>query len=359
MRRNFILIAFIMFSLMLLNPVYADNTLRVGVYNLTPYAFQENGVFKGMAVDLWERVAKLNGWKYRYVMTEPHSPKLMQALAEKKLDVVIGSISVTYETMKSFDFSRTYLLNPTTVVFPERSTGFLNALGGIFNQLLYYKYHVLMAFVLFVIFINLLWWFEHGRKAQAIYKEKMKDIVWNAFLIVLTKQQVGKYQTWSGRFLVAVMILAALVVGGLMIAAFASALTLSLTPHVYKISDIENKPVAVTKNSFIEQLLKENGFQYISYPNRKAETNALVQKKVAGIAMFVPTARYYLREHNDLQLTIAPFVISYNELAFAFQLNSPYTRAFNLSLTYLQDAGDTKKICKTYLGEKEGTLCDL
>lgn len=203
------------------------------------------------------------------------------------------------------------------------------------------------------------WRFEYGRKSGKSYLASLSDIIWDGFLIFMTKQQVALYQTWFARLLVAVMLLFSLVVGGLVIAAFSSALTVSLSSKDYRLSYLNHKPLAVQTHTFSEILARELGLSYLSYPTVQKMIDALLQGNVDGVIMDIPAAHYYLKHHNNLNLTTVPVILTYNEVAFAFQLSSPYVRPFNLSLTKLQDSRQAKNICKIYIGDKEAELCNL
>ena len=341
--------------------IFAENIIHVGVLNIAPYAFQVQGVHQGMAVDLWSRIAAKNGWKFKYVLIDGDIEKLLSGLQDSTLDVVIGGVSVTYERMKVADFSTPYFINRIGVVGLNTSKTFSQMLWVIAANLVDYKFHVLIGLLVFFIFINLLWWFEYGKIKDKKYKSGINDLAWNAFLIFMTKQQVGLYKTWFGRILVAILICASLVVSGLIIAAFSSALTLSLSSKSLNVerADLESRPVAAIKGSFEATLAKELGFQYRFYPNLSQSMDALLEGEVVGVMIDIPTAHYYLKAHNHSNLKIMPFTLNYNEFAFAFKRNSPYLRKFNLSLTELQDRREAKNICEIYIGPQEADLCNL
>ena len=44
----------------------SSKTIRVGLVSNAPFVVTEGGKFSGLAVELWEEAAKLNGWDYKY-----------------------------------------------------------------------------------------------------------------------------------------------------------------------------------------------------------------------------------------------------------------------------------------------------
>ncbi len=361
LKRHYVFIGIIfLFNACVIRFSFAENVLRVGVVSIPPFAYQEQGVYKGIAIELWTKIAKENKWKYRYVAHDFASEKLLLLLQNHTIDVAIGGISVINKRLKMADFSRPYYVEAERVIVKNKSTSFFHTLGQITANILDYKWGLLLGVAMFVLFIYLLWWVEYGRIAEKKQKTALDDVVWNVFLTLLTKQSVGRYNTWFGRLLVSILLFISLAAGGLIIAVLASSIMVSLAPQEYsKLSDLKNKPIAVGYHSAEEQSAKEFGLMYIPYDNFYAGVDALLQDKVVGVMKSFPEAHYFLKHNNNLNLIIAPFSIAYNEVAFAFQRNSPYTKPFDLSLTALQDSREMESICKAYFGSEASALCNL
>ncbi len=359
LKRNYIFIALIfLLSVIFIRPSFAEETLRVGVFTIPPFAYQENGIYKGLAIDLWEKIATQNGWKYNYVVADKKALPLLQMLNQKKLDVVIGSISVTHARLALVGFSRSYFVNPMVLLVHEQSGDFFHQLWEIFESIVVYKYYVLIGAIVLFVMTNLLWWFEYGKKSKR-GRIRWRDLIWNTSLTFLTNQLVGDYKNGFARVVAILLLLVAFLFWGLTIAVFSSALTVSMSSSVKSLSDIGHRPIAVGKNTFQETLAREMGLQYLSYDTFSSEVTALLEGKVEGVMVDMAAAHYYLKLHNSSRLTVTPFVLGYNEVAFGFQLNSPYIRAFNLSLTDLQDKRTMNQLCKIYVGDDEAALCGL
>jgi len=74
-----------------------NKLLCVGVIPLEPFAMNQDGKPMGISIELWEEIAKIYGWQYKYTFV-PQSGYLdiEPLLLENKLDVVIGPIAITY-----------------------------------------------------------------------------------------------------------------------------------------------------------------------------------------------------------------------------------------------------------------------
>ncbi|MBW4532134.1 MAG: transporter substrate-binding domain-containing protein [Aphanothece saxicola GSE-SYN-MK-01-06B] len=79
--------------------------LRVGmVAGSPPCSYREAGVWRGLAVDLWNRVATLE--QLPYVVSEwPSVRQMLEASREGRLDVAVGCINVSPDRLQRYRFS--------------------------------------------------------------------------------------------------------------------------------------------------------------------------------------------------------------------------------------------------------------
>ncbi len=82
-------------------------TLKVGLYNIPPYAFNESGENKGYLIDVTNKVFSQLGIKLEYSKIIPLNEKL-EKLKNKEFDIGIGLIK-NYEREKYLNFSDTSL----------------------------------------------------------------------------------------------------------------------------------------------------------------------------------------------------------------------------------------------------------
>ncbi|MCP9931132.1 transporter substrate-binding domain-containing protein [Cyanobium sp. AMD-g] len=82
-----------------------EPVLRVGmVAGSPPCSYREAGVWRGLAVDLWNRVATLE--QLPYVVSEwPSVRQMLEANREGRLDVAVGCINVSPDRLRRYRFS--------------------------------------------------------------------------------------------------------------------------------------------------------------------------------------------------------------------------------------------------------------
>lgn len=83
----------------------AAPVLRVGLVDGSPpCSYREAGVWRGLGVDLWNRVATLE--EIPYVVSQwPSVRQMLEASREGKVDVAVGCINVSPDRLKRYRFS--------------------------------------------------------------------------------------------------------------------------------------------------------------------------------------------------------------------------------------------------------------
>jgi ABC-type amino acid transport substrate-binding protein len=83
----------------------AEPVLRVGVVDGSPpCSYREAGVWRGLSVDLWSRIATLE--RLPYVVSEwPSVRAMLEASREGRLDVAVGCINVSPDRLRRYRFS--------------------------------------------------------------------------------------------------------------------------------------------------------------------------------------------------------------------------------------------------------------
>ncbi|MCP9772620.1 transporter substrate-binding domain-containing protein [Synechococcus sp. Tobar12-5m-g] len=101
--RNGALLAFSLVALGL--PGQANPVLRVGVTDGSqPCNFRDGGSWRGIAVDLWSRIATEEGLPY-VIQAQPDTATLLEAVERGDLDIAVGCLNVSPERLQRFRFT--------------------------------------------------------------------------------------------------------------------------------------------------------------------------------------------------------------------------------------------------------------
>ena len=94
--------------------------LRVATIERKPFAFQQDGVWIGFAVELWKAIANLNGIKTEFIGTNQFS-EMLNAVENGSVDAAAANISITHSREQRMDFSQPIFDAGLLVLMPTTS----------------------------------------------------------------------------------------------------------------------------------------------------------------------------------------------------------------------------------------------
>jgi polar amino acid transport system substrate-binding protein len=80
-------------------------TATLATHELTPFVITHDGVKSGFAIEVWEEIAKREGWSTKYLDVADVTQQL-DAVKTGAADAAAGAISVTADRVENFDFSQ-------------------------------------------------------------------------------------------------------------------------------------------------------------------------------------------------------------------------------------------------------------
>ena len=147
--------------------VAAPRTVTVATRNLAPFVITNDNGKSGFTVELWEEIAKRQGWTTQYVDAENVTAQLKD-VADRRAEVGAGAISITAERRHTFDFSQPIFNGGLQILVPRRASvpsqpGLAHFLPLLFSKAM--GVWMLAGLILSVIPAHLFWLIER-RKAE-------------------------------------------------------------------------------------------------------------------------------------------------------------------------------------------------
>jgi len=143
-------ITILLLTLLVFSGAYAEE-LKVGVTTSKPFIYQEDGVWKGVEVDLLNELAQQENFTYK-IYDFGTIPAVLEAAATGKVDMSLSAISMTAIREQTVDFSHSYFKTPLGILSKDSSST-LNTIVWMIKQvaLIFIGLVVLMYAVGFVI----------------------------------------------------------------------------------------------------------------------------------------------------------------------------------------------------------------
>ena len=324
------------------NLIAQGKKLRVGITGEAPgVIISESGQVRGISVEYWQELAQALDIDHQLIHYSSVEESLA-ALANRKLDLALGTISITSERIAKFDFTQSVVRENLTLLLPSSpptlwstikpflGRAFFSSLGGI----------VLCLFVVG----NLLWFAErhhNGEQFSKSYSKGVKEGMWCALATFTTVGYGDRFPVTSlGRLIAGVWMILSLVVVTSLTAGIATTLAIAFSnqpsEQFNSPSDLKGARVStVGKGSAQASWAKFYGAR-VSETERMSEAiNLLADGQVDGVVAPRDGLEYYLHQHPQAPYQLANFNFGTQAYGIALPLNSPLTRKLNELLLQL------------------------
>ena len=334
-------------------PLFSQD-LKVAVVENKPFSYFENGKYRGIAVDLWDKLAKDNGFQYNFFDGGENVEDAIDALSDGKFDLVIGNVSVTSERINKVDFSRPFFLNYFSVVFYNAPRFFKEVVESFVDEFALLLLLILFAFIL----MNYLYWFVEKRSFEkSLNKDKKKQSFAETLWLTSLTMFSGTVPTTPRTILGKVVVLCDLVLGMSLMASLAASFTNGLiesearqTPFKRN-SDISGKEFLVLRGSPAENVVKMMGGTPIVTEDEEKAYSKLVKShgEINGLVEDYASSVSRKKIREKMNIFQSSLNLGNDEIAFALRPKLSIKRKIDQSLVRLQDDKVIEKICRSYL----------
>ena len=327
--------------------------LRVGIRIDEPFVMKmPDGGYKGYAIDLWERIAAENGWKYELI--EFHSTaEILEAISQRKLDVGAANITVTRSRLNDADFSMPFLDAGLQIMVDDtRKSG-----GSQFWKVISDPVHLqIVGFgsLLIVLLALIVTLFE--RRLDPEFPKGWIEGWVESFYHVMSIIFTGKTNHKGipgplGRFFAALWVATGVAVVAFITSSITSSMTVSkLHGQINGPQDLPGKVVGTIRGTLGQtycENLQLNTQLYASMPDA---LRALVRRQINCIVYDAPVLQYYDNAHPELPVSEVGPIINKAPYGFAFAPGSPLRVPFNRALFDLDEKGFVNTLHTQYFG---------
>jgi polar amino acid transport system substrate-binding protein len=301
-RRRFIVALAVLLPLFSLLPGSADaqsappatETLKVAIKPLEPFVIKrEDGSYAGYSIDLWQEVARRNGWSTQFVWTETVADLLKQ-VENRNVDAGIAGISMTKEREDVVDFSYPMFNSGLQVMVSQvNKTTWRDTLGRIFSPTL----ARLMGLLIFVLFVagNLVWMFNRHRDDYPTgYVRGVGEGMWWAGSTITANEPVGRdpSRAWS-RVVSLIWVFAGIILVANLTASISSQLTVqSIQGQINGVDDLVGKKIVTVAGTTAAKELNVRGLHFAEVTKIDDAYAQLLSGQVEAVVYDAPVLQY-------------------------------------------------------------------
>ncbi len=312
--------------------------LRVAVYDLAPYgSVDPAGLFSGVSVDLWRRVAEDLHLAYNLVSVA-RMDDVLAGLEDSQFDVAIGAITITPERLARVDFSYPAHRSGVAVAFPNR-TGPVSAVMSYGEAVREHASLIGVTVVLLMATGTLMWRFERQRHAtQPSGESSVASLFDGIYWAVVTMTTVGygdkTPKTGAGRFVAVIWMLASLALVSLVSTTIVSNMTaarLESGPLAHD-GDLTGKRLAAVASSSGAEYLDAQHLSYTKYENLQDALSALAHGQTDGVVNSVGALQYMISTQFYGVIPMPGGLLAPAYMAFALPPNSPLKKPLDRAM---------------------------
>ena len=269
-------------------------TVRVAIKPLEPFVSKRaDGSYAGFSIDLWDEIARRNGWKTEYIWTETVGD-LLTTVKEGRADAGIAGISMTKEREDVLDFSYPMFNAGLTVMVGAASeTTWRQSVGRIFSPTLFR----LLGLIILVLFVagNIVWLFNRHRDDYPKgYIRGVGEGMWWSGSTIMANEPSGREpsRAWS-RIVALVWIFGGIIFVANLTASISSQLTVQrIEGRINGVDDLGGKKIVTVKGTTAAKELQTRGLSFDEVANVDEAYARLGDKKADAIVYDAPVLLY-------------------------------------------------------------------
>ena len=308
--------------------------LVVGTTLVEPFVIKsKEGAYRGLAMDLWDLVARDLGLEYKVV--ELDLADLMNAVQAGTVDVAVGPITVTSAREKVMDFSHPFFHTGLALAVPDHMVeDWRETIRHLFSN----RPMMVLAVVLVgLVLMGALVWLAERRANRSQFGDGVRGVGDSLWWAAQTLSSVGYGDktpiTLPGRVLAFVWMMASMVLVSLFTAVITTALTVNhLNQVVRNVQDLVSVRVGTVADSTSEVYLAKHRVDFTRFSEPRDGIKALNQGAVDAFVFDAPMLQYIVKHELSEGVRVLSKTFDPQDYAFALPNRSPWRKDINAAL---------------------------
>lgn len=327
--------------------------LTIATRHVPPFAIRgADGGWSGIAIELWEQIARQLDLDYRYV--DLSLTAMLDAVAEGRADGAVAALTITAERESRIDFSHPYLTSGLGIAVHQHPSG---GMAAVLKRLFSGQFLGVVAVLLALLAgTGALVWVAERRRNGLFSDKPAAGIGTGLWWSAQTMTTVGYGDTAPVTPLGRLIALIWMFSGVVMVSGFTAAMTTALTvgqldQPIKGVEDLYNARVLTLAGSTSERFLAALGIRHEALPSMP-EALAQVERGQADAVVYdAPILRWHIAEEYPGRLQVLPQVLQRQDYGIALPQGSPRRESVNTRLLEIIRGEDWQPLLSGYLGQ--------
>lgn len=337
--------------------VPAGTEVTVLTKNIEPFIFGESGEPTGFSADLWNEIARRNGWITTWAWTDEVADQIQQVL-DRDVDASIAAISMTPDRELQVDFSHRMFSSGLQIMSKPGGASVWDAFTAtVFTPRLFSAFAVVVAII--VIVGHIVWLAMRKREDfPPGYVRGVGQGMWliGNSLFVSSRIAVVFFQGREpskvvSRVLVIVWMAVAVVLVSYVNGTITATLTVSeIRSNVTEPSDLPGVRVTTVENTQAAGWLQSEGIDFEPVPDVDAAIERLENDRSDAFVFDSPVLKWERSQRPGSGLEVGGEIFDPVPYGIALPPGSPLREQINASLLEMLTDGTYDRFLKSYGG---------
>jgi polar amino acid transport system substrate-binding protein len=329
--------------------------LIVAVKPLDPFVIKRGDQLEGFSIDLWNEIAKSNGWEFEYKFL-PTVKAVLEDVQGGLSDVGIAGISMTDEREQLVDFSYPMFNAGLQIMVPDRAvSSWQDALKNAFSGDLLRILGLMVGVIVFA--AHVIWLVERRIDPQfpRAYLAGVGEGIWRAGINLATGGFGDRApSTVVGRIVALTWVL----FGIILISNFTAAVTTNLTVqqiqgNISGPNDLYGKRVVTVANTTAGSYLQAQNIAFKGLENVEAAYQLLETGKADALVYDSPVLLYHANTIGRGKLRVVGAIFKREFYGIALQPGSVLRETVNRRVLDFTNGDVYQKIYERWFGNQE------
>lgn len=330
----------------------SEDEIVIGTRVVPPFVIEENGVYTGLTVHLWEHIASEMDLEYRFEETSIRN--MIDGAADSTYYASASALTITADREELVDFTHPYIVTGLGIAVSYKPAGALQALKAIFSGEFIWIVSLLMGLLLF--WGLLVWFFERHENKEEFGGSTAEGIGSGFWWAAVTMTTVGygdkSPRTLGGRIIGFIWMFAAIILISFFTASIASSLTVTqLDSRVSGPEDLPNVRVGALQNSATLTFLRAENIRITSFQSIDEGLQAVENDDIDAFVHDAPIVSYYTNRDYKNRVRVLPNTFNDQYYGIAMPLSSGYRNEINRILLNYIKSDEWSDLVDEYLGE--------
>jgi len=330
-----------------------DRELVIGIKDSPPFAMKaSDGDWQGISVELWRKVATDLKFKYRFVEV-PQVSDLIEATADKKIDVAVAALTVTSARERLIDF---------IPAFYSAGFGIAVSAGGdatwmpVFRAMTSFGFlQSILVLVGLALVVGIVVWLlerQHNEEFGGSVARGLSSSVWWT-TVAMTQRGIGNFgpRTMPGRAVAMFWMVGSIIAIAIFTASVTSVLTVKqLRGTVHDVGDLSDVRVGIVRNTATEDALAHMRISSQGFLTLRDALLALRSGSIDAVVHDRPLLGWQVNQEFRSSIELLDVSFNPQNYAFAVSPESPLRKRIGIAVLDVVQSGWWNNLLMSYTG---------